>query len=304
MSIRSVERGGWEFVCRGSTARNSKPGVMKMSAGKRRSRPGSRPSGRRTAVSSVRATVVPTAMTRRLSSRARAISRRVAEGMEAAPEPEAHQRNAPFPDLRKKPLGEVEARGRRGDGERLLCEHGLVALAVLGPVGRSGLAADGGRERDAAHPPEQRCDHGLLALAVCGPVGRSGLAADVGRKRNAPDPLEQFRVHVPAEQDLAPAILTDLLDAALEVFGEPNGPVSFCPPSRPGERLPEPKPVSERAQEKDLHETALFVAAVEPRHPHSDIVAYEDVPLPQQARKIGETAMRDGSRVAVEHEKP
>src|SRR4029077_16958719 len=91
---------------------------------------------------------------------------------------------------------------------------------------------------------------------------------------------------------------------AFEVFGKLNASASLCPPSRPGERLPSPEAVPERAQEEDLPTTPLFVAAVEPRHPHPDIVAHEDIPVPQQFRKVGEPKVRDGRRLPVKREEP
>ena len=88
----------------------------------------------------------------------------------------------------------------------------------------------------------------------------------------------------------------------LEVRLEPDSRSRFRASSGLREREP-PFPLGiGRLEQEDLDDAVLRVAAVEPRRPDPHVVAHEQVPGTQDLRQVGEEAVRDRARLAVEDE--
>ena len=187
-------------------------------------------------------------------------------------ERQVRDRDAARADRLQDLLGEVQPRGGRGDCERLAREDGLVRRAVLGPVGRAGLAADVRREGGPADPLEQR--------EIERPVERHGALSALG---------------------------IDRLDARREVVLEANRAPGLRAPSRLRQGSPAPgvrRVGTLRPEQEDLDEAALGVPAVEPRRTDPHVVTDEKVALAEQLREIGESAVRDRAVLARHHEEP
>ena len=194
----------------------------------------------------------------------RVVARDGLERPRADGEGQVRNDGATVPDLLQDFPGEVEPRGRGGDRQGLPGENGLVGLDVLRPVGSARLAPDVGRQRDVA------------------------------------DPLQKRFVDLAAEEDLAPAVLSDAFDKGFEPFGESDRSSLLRAPSRLGERLPAAGICADRPQEEDLDEPRFLVPPVEPRAANAHVVADEDVPLCEQRGELGEPPMLDGPRVSIQ----
>ena len=172
---------------------------------------------------------------------------------------------AALPDALQDLVGEMQPGRRRGDGERLAREHGLVGLAVFRAV------------RSAR------------------------LAPDVGGQGNASDPGEELLVERPLEEDLAFPVIADAVHDRRKALRESDSKSGLRPAPGPGQRQPHSAGV-ERPQEKDLDQAVLRVPAEEARRPDSHVVSNEDVAGSEKVRQVGKGAVLDRPGPPVEDE--
>src|SRR5207245_8114031 len=132
--------------------------------------------------------------------------------------------DAAVSNLREHLPREMQAGGRRGNGQRLFRKDGLVSLPVL--------------------------------RAVRG----AGGASNVRGERNVADPLQKRMLERPIEHNRALPILADFLDRRLDPLLEADDSAPLGPAAWPGQSEPSSTFGIEGLQEKDLQQPSLGVS--------------------------------------------
>src|SRR5262249_47219980 len=144
----------------------------------------------------------------------------------------------------------------------------------------------------------------LVGDAVFRTVGRPGLPADVRRQRYVPDPLEERIVHLAIEEDFAPAVVLDRLDAGGDPLREANLPSGLRAAAGLRESRP-PAGVSRCVlQQEDLDDPILLVTSPQAGGTDSDVVAHENVAFPEKLGRVGKAPMPDASIGSIQHQEP